>query len=71
MTTTIRESVLFLESRRITMLTARVERALRMAGPALISGRVTRERYRALVRELRRKIDGLAETSRELMEAVE
>lgn len=61
----------FLETRQVIRLALRIERSLERAGPALLEGRVSRERYGELVHELRGRIDGLAEVSRALMEALE
>lgn len=62
---------IFLESRRLVQLAARVERSLELAEIALFGRRMEREKFEEVVVALRRKIDGVAEVSRELMESVE
>ena len=74
-TTTIQRTVFahspfeFMETRQVLRVAMRVEWSLEKSGSAKRNGTLSEDRYRELVRELRRTIDDLSDASRELLDS--
>ncbi|MHC4605740.1 MAG: hypothetical protein ACYTAF_02240 [Planctomycetota bacterium] len=57
----------FLETRRILHLAVRIEHGLERSESAVQEGKISSERHRTLVQDLRRRIDELSDASQVLM----